>query len=105
MTYVKEIIIGILVLFIVALFARCYFYKNEVAGLKAEISTINVDYQNKLNEASAQHENAKSESRLEKEIVTKEIEKIVSKPIYLDKCIDDDGRMLINGAIKSDSSE
>jgi len=61
--------------------------------------------QNKANKASADYEQIKAEQRAKVENVTRTVQKIVERPIYLNRCIDDDGLSEINGLIKaSDSS-
>lgn len=61
--------------------------------------------QNKVNEVSADYEKLKSEQRVKVERVTREVQKIVERPIYLNRCFDADGLSEINSLIKtSDSS-
>jgi hypothetical protein len=61
--------------------------------------------QNKANKASADYEQIKAEQRAKVETVTRTVQKIVERPIYLNRCIDDDGLSEINSLIKaSDSS-
>tara|TARA_Y100000816_G_scaffold265261_1_gene224977 strand:- start:178 stop:549 length:372 start_codon:yes stop_codon:yes gene_type:complete len=59
----------------------------------------------KANKASADYEKIKAEQREKVETVTRTVQKIVERPIYLNRCIDDDGLSEINSLIKaSDSS-
>ena len=59
----------------------------------------------KANQASADYEQLKSERQAKVESVTRTVQKIVERPIYLNRCIDDDGLSEINSLIKaSDSS-
>lgn len=61
--------------------------------------------QNQVNEVSADYEKLKSEQRVKVERVTREVQKIVERPVYLNRCFDDDGLSEINNLIKtSDSS-
>lgn len=61
--------------------------------------------QNKANKASVDYEQIKAEQRAKVESVTRTVQKIVERPIYLNRCIDDDGLSEINSLIKaSDSS-
>ena len=60
--------------------------------------------QNKANKVSADYEQLKSEQRAKVETVTRTVQKIVDRPIYLNRCIDDDGLSQINSLIKADDS-
>ncbi|MEO3355794.1 hypothetical protein [Acinetobacter haemolyticus] len=60
-----------------------------------------VEAQNKVNEVSADYEKLKSEQRVKVERVTREVQKIVERPIYLNRCIDADGLSEINSLIKT----
>ena len=61
--------------------------------------------QNTINQVSADYEKAKSEQRVRVETVTREVQKIIDRPIYQQHCFDDDGVSAINSLITSDSSE
>ena len=63
------------------------------------------DAQNKVNKVSSDYEQLKAEQRTQVETVTRTVQKIVERPVYLNKCIDDDGLYEINSLIKaSDTS-
>lgn len=61
--------------------------------------------QNAINQVSADYEKAKSEQRIKVETITREVQKIVDRPVYQQFCFDDDGVSAINSLITSDSSE
>ena len=62
--------------------------------------------QNKANKASSDYEQIKAEQHAKVETVTRTVQKIVERPIYLNRCFDDDGLSEINSLIKtSDASE
>ena len=61
--------------------------------------------QNAINQVSADYEKAKSEQRIKVETVTREVQKIIDRPVYQQFCFDDDGVSAINSLITSDSSE
>jgi len=62
--------------------------------------------QNKANEVSSDYEQIKAEQHAKVETVTRTVQKIVERPIYLNRCFDDDGLSEINSLIKtSDASE
>ena len=61
--------------------------------------------QNAINQVSADYEKEKSEQRVQVETVTREVQKIVDRPVYQQHCFDDDGVSAINSLITSDSSE
>lgn len=60
--------------------------------------------QNAINQVSADYEKAKSEQRIKIETVTREVQKIIDRPVYKQFCFDDDGVSAINSLITSDSS-
>lgn len=60
--------------------------------------------QNKINKVSADYEQIKSEQRVKVETVTREVQKIIERPIYQQSCLDDDGVSAINSLITDDSS-
>ena len=61
--------------------------------------------QNKINEVSADYEAEKSMQRVKVETVTREVQKIIDRPVYQQHCFDDDGVSAINSLITNDSSE
>ena len=62
--------------------------------------------QDKVNKASADYEEIKAEQRARVETVTRTVQKIVERPVYLNRCIDDDGLQQINSLIQArDSSQ
>ena len=60
--------------------------------------------QNEINQVSADYEQIKSAQRRQVETVTREVQKIVEHPIYLNNCFDDSGLQQLNSIINSDSS-
>lgn len=60
--------------------------------------------QNLINQVSADYEQVKSEQRIKVETVTREVQKIIDRPVYNNVCLDDDGVSAINSLITSDSS-
>ena len=60
--------------------------------------------QNLINQVSADYEQVKSEQRIKVETVTREVQKIIERPVYNNVCLDDDGVSAINTLITSDSS-
>ncbi|MDF2418020.1 hypothetical protein GWP85_10950 [Acinetobacter beijerinckii] len=60
--------------------------------------------QNKANKASAEYEQIKAEQRAKVETVTRTVQKIVERPLYFNRCIDDDGLSEINSLIKASDS-
>ena len=62
------------------------------------------EQQDKLNQASADYETLKSERQVKTETVTREIQKIIERPIYSNICIDDDGLYKINSLITNNTS-
>lgn len=58
----------------------------------------------KVNKVSADYEKLRSEQRTKVETVTRTVQKIVERPVYLNRCIDDDGVQQINSLIQARDS-
>ncbi|MFH7767041.1 hypothetical protein [Acinetobacter sp. BSP-28] len=95
-------------------------YTNHLAGkiqdaeskCQAKIQEIEqkhlkalAEKQNAINQVSADYEKEKSEQRVQVETVTREVQKIIERPVYQQHCFDDDGVSAINSLITGDSSE
>ncbi len=50
---------------------------------------------------SADYERVKAEQSTKVETVTREVQKIVERPVYKSSCIDDDGMQQLNELIKA----
>lgn len=61
--------------------------------------------QSQINQVSADYEAAKSEQRVQVETVTREVQKIIDRPVYLNHCFDDNGVSAINSFITGDTSK
>jgi len=61
--------------------------------------------QNQINQVSADYEATRSEQRVQVETVTREVQKIIDRPVYLNHCFDDDGVSAINSLITGDTSQ
>ncbi|NUF19331.1 hypothetical protein HUN24_09595 [Acinetobacter baumannii] len=57
--------------------------------------------QSELNKVSADYEQYKSEQRTKVEYVEREVQKIIERPVYLNRCIDSDGVYQINSLIEA----
>ena len=85
--------------------------KDADAKCQAKIQEIEqkhlkalAEKQNAINQVSADYEKAKSEQRIKVETVTREVQKIIDRPVYQQFCFDDDGVSAINSLITNDSS-
>ncbi|MCH7394170.1 hypothetical protein MMP66_07735 [Acinetobacter dispersus] len=112
----REILIIFLAFLLVITFA---LYRQKTSQLKvaeqkcfekiqvienAQVKAL-TQAQNKANKASADYEKLRSEQRTKVETVTREVQKIVERPLYQRDCFDSDGLSEINSIIKtSDSS-
>ncbi|MBJ8421926.1 hypothetical protein I6M74_08430 [Acinetobacter bereziniae] len=76
----------------------------KIQKLKDDQQKALVDKQNKINKVSADYEQLKSEQRVKVETVTREVQKIIERPVYNNICIDDDGLQHINSLIPDNSS-
>ncbi|ENW28439.1 MULTISPECIES: hypothetical protein [Acinetobacter] len=61
--------------------------------------------QNQINQMSADYESTKSKQRVQVEAVTREVQKIIDRPVYLNHCFDDDGLQQLNSLIASGASK
>ncbi|WP_218955118.1 MULTISPECIES: hypothetical protein [unclassified Acinetobacter] len=61
--------------------------------------------QNQINQVSADYETLKSEQRIKTETVTREVQKIIERPVYRNDCFDDDGVQQLNSLIASGASK
>ncbi|WP_335956308.1 hypothetical protein [Acinetobacter bereziniae] len=76
----------------------------KIQKLKDDQQKALIEKQNNINKVSADYEQLKSEQRVKVETVTREVQKIVERPVYNNVCIDDDGLRNINSLIPDDSS-
>ena len=76
----------------------------KIQKLKDDQQKALIEKQNKINKVSADYEQLKSEQRVKVETVTREVQKIIERPVYNNVCIDADGLRNINSLITDDSS-
>ena len=76
----------------------------KIQKLKDDQQKALVEKQNKINKVSADYEQLKSEQRVKVETATREVQKIIERPVYNNVCIDADGLRNINSLITDDSS-
>ncbi len=74
--------------------------KIKQANLKALATK-----QNEINKVSADYETLKSEQRVQVETVTREVQKIIERPVYSNNCFDADGLQQLNSLIASGASK
>lgn len=58
----------------------------------------------RTSEAVQQHAQVKTETEIRYVTVTREVEKLVERPVYLERCMDDDGLRVLNGQILGTNS-
>lgn len=77
-------------------------------GLQAKAATVDqtraqaqvdVRQAERTSEVVQQHAQVKTETEIRYVTVTKEIEKLVDRPVYLQQCLDDDGLRVLNAQI------
>ncbi|ABS90179.2 hypothetical protein OHW01_17195 [Acinetobacter baumannii] len=108
----REIIIG----FLAFLLVICLAVLNHKTGqlkeaeqkCQSQIQEIErknlkalAEKQNQINKVSADYERVKAEQSTKVETVTREVQKIVERPVYKSSCIDDDGMQQLNELIKA----
>lgn len=81
--------------------AKC---TNKIQEIERKQLKALAEKQNLINQVSADYEQVKSEQRIKVETVTREVQKIIERPVYNNVCLDDDGVSAINTLITSDSS-
>lgn len=77
----------------------------KVQKLKDDQQKALIEKQNNINKVSADYEQLKSEQRVKVETVTREVQKIVERPVYSNICIDADVLRIINSLISDDSNK
>ncbi|MDO3658371.1 hypothetical protein [Acinetobacter genomosp. 15BJ] len=111
----REITIGVLAIFLIIALAvlnhKSGLLKEAEQKCIAQIQKIEraqvealAKQQDKVNKVSADYEKLRSEQRTKVETVTRTVQKIVERPIYLNRCIDDDGLQQINSLIETRNS-
>ncbi|OEY95969.1 hypothetical protein BJD20_12730 [Acinetobacter proteolyticus] len=108
----REILIGFLAFFLVITLA---LLNHKIGQLKdadqkcneqiqkierAQVEAL-AKQQDKVNKVSADYEKLRSEQRTKVETVTRTVQKIVERPVYFNRCIDDDGVQQINSLIEA----
>jgi hypothetical protein len=76
----------------------------KIQKLKDDQQNALIKKQNEVNKVSADYEQLKSEQHIKVETVTREVQKIIERPVYNNVCIDADGLRNINSLIPDDSS-
>ena len=82
--------------------SKCQAKIQEIEQKHLKVLT---EKQNAINQVSADYEKAKSEQRVQVETVTREVQKIIERPVYQQHCFDASGVSAINSLITSDTSE
>ena len=62
-----------------------------------------LDKQNEINKVSSDYEAEKSKQKVRVETVTREVQKIIDRPVYSNVCIDDYGLQQLNSLITNSS--
>lgn len=77
-------------------------------GLQVKAATVDqtkaqaqadVQQAQRTSTAVQQHAQAKTETEIRYVTVTREVEKLVERPVYLERCMDDDGLRVLNAQI------
>ena len=77
-------------------------------GLQVKAATVNqtkaqakadVQQAQRTSTAVQQHAQTKTETEIRYVTVTREVEKLVERPVYLERCMDDDGVRILNAQI------
>ena len=111
--YVKlsPYISGFLLITTIVFFSMCVWRGEVILGLQAQLIKDNkqeikviVEQQESATKISLDYEQNKSVKQQEKIYVDREIEKVITVPMYSNLCFDDSGLHLINGEISKINS-
>lgn len=72
--------------------------EKEVAKAIKPYKEAEVKAQEQAQKASEEYEQTKESERVKTETITRTVQKIVDRPVYINTCLDDDGVRLINEA-------
>lgn len=72
--------------------------QKEVTKAIKPYKDAEVEAQEQAQKASEDYEQSKETERVKTETITRTVQKIVERPIYINTCLDDDGVRLINEA-------
>lgn len=78
---------------------------QQIQTIEQKHKDILQKQQIQIDKVSNDYENFKTKQRISSEKAEKQVAKTVEKPIYLDTCIDDDGRLQLNDIINSGKSK
>lgn len=84
----------------------CYYFvfnqgaSHEHNKMVAEQAVATQQLQNKYNDVAAKYEETKNGRKANGEVVTKVVKQIVTRNVYRNVCIDDDGLRVANEALK-----
>lgn len=82
--------------------AKCIAKVQEIEQKHLKALAVKQD---QINKVSSDYEAEKSKQRVQVETVTREVQKIIDRPVYQQHCFDDDGVSAINSLIANDTSE
>lgn len=112
----REVLIGLLAFLLIISFGVMKYKNSKLSQAEAKCTTkiqeieqkhikALAEKQNIINQVSADYEQTKSEQRVQVETITREVQKIIERPIYLNRCFDDDGVQQLNSLIANGSSK
>lgn len=92
----------------IVFFLMCLYRGELILGLQAEllknkdqVIKITLDTKTIANNVGKEYEESKVKRVQEKEVIIKEVERLVDNPVYRNICFDDDGLQQINNHINS----
>ncbi|RYL19964.1 hypothetical protein [Acinetobacter baumannii] len=108
----REIIIGFLAFLLVICLAvlnhktgqlkeaeqKC---QSQIQEIERKNLKVLAEKQNQINKVSADYEQVKAEQSTKVETITREVQKIVERPVYKSSCVDDAGVQQLNELIKA----
>lgn len=79
-------------------------YQSEANKAEKAYQEALFQQQHEINQLSTDYEQAKAERKTEVEYRTREVQKIIERPVYINTCADADGVSELNSLIKSRSA-
>lgn len=79
-------------------------HQTDVAKAQKAYQEALLQQQHEFNQLSTDYEQAKAERKTEVEYRTREVQKIIERPVYINTCADTDGMSELNSLIKSRSA-
>lgn len=75
-------------------------YNDATAKISAEIASNIKKNAETAHKASADYQQIKSENKQKERVRYVQVQKVIKRPVYINRCIDDDGLQIINNSAR-----